>query len=163
MDGSSGWVLSGTCGWSDPSIARAGFYPRKATTASDKLPIYARRWQAVEIDTSTYAIPTVRRVEEWASKTPAGFVFSIKAFGLFASKACPANALPADIRGLHAEALAPLGSTLAYDTLPGDVLDSVWARFNDTVDALVRAGKLGAVVFQFNRGFLPGPAAAAHT
>lgn len=73
------WVVSGTCGWSDDSIMRCGrFYPRGISSATDRLPHFATRFATVEIDSSTYAIPTMDRVAQWVGKTPDGFRFSIK-------------------------------------------------------------------------------------
>lgn len=56
----------------------SAFYPRGMKQA-DYLRFYSTRFDTVEIDSTFYAIPTVEAVENWAIKTPAGFVFSVKA------------------------------------------------------------------------------------
>jgi uncharacterized protein YecE (DUF72 family) len=45
---------------------------------SDYLAFYAERFYTVEIDSTFYACPTARTVENWNARTPPGFVFSVK-------------------------------------------------------------------------------------
>ncbi|HEY2123506.1 MAG TPA: DUF72 domain-containing protein, partial [Chthoniobacterales bacterium] len=54
------------------------FYPPRMKQA-DYLSFYSTRFDTVEVDSTFYAIPTVEAVENWARKTPLGFVFSLKA------------------------------------------------------------------------------------
>jgi uncharacterized protein YecE (DUF72 family) len=56
---------------------QGAFYPVRMKQA-DYLSFYSTRFDTVEIDSTFYAIPTVEAVENWARKTPAGFVFSVK-------------------------------------------------------------------------------------
>lgn len=53
------------------------FYP-PGTRPRDYLPIYARRFDTVEIDATYYAVPTEQTVKGWARKTPGGFLISTK-------------------------------------------------------------------------------------
>ena len=53
------------------------FYPKKLRS-SDYLSYYADRFQTVEVDSTFYACPTPRTVSNWAARTPANFVFSVK-------------------------------------------------------------------------------------
>ena len=53
------------------------FYPR-GTKPSDYLRFYAERFHSVEVDSTFYACPTSRTVENWNARTPDGFVFSVK-------------------------------------------------------------------------------------
>jgi uncharacterized protein YecE (DUF72 family) len=57
---------------------QGAFYPR-GMRQSDYLGFYSTRFDTVEIDSTLYGIPTVEAVENWARKTPPGFVFSVKA------------------------------------------------------------------------------------
>jgi uncharacterized protein YecE (DUF72 family) len=59
-------------GWS------GAFYPPRMKQA-DYLRFYSSRFDTVEVDSTFYAIPTIETVENWARKTPPGFVFSLKA------------------------------------------------------------------------------------
>ncbi len=45
---------------------------------SDYLGFYAERFHTVKVDSTFYACPTVRTVENWNARTPDGFVFSVK-------------------------------------------------------------------------------------
>jgi uncharacterized protein YecE (DUF72 family) len=45
---------------------------------SDYLGFYAERLHTVEVDSTFYACPTARTVENWNARTPEGFVFSVK-------------------------------------------------------------------------------------
>lgn len=56
---------------------QGAFYPRGMKSA-DYLRFYSTRFDTVEVDSTFYAIPSVEAVENWARKTPTGFVFSVK-------------------------------------------------------------------------------------
>jgi hypothetical protein len=45
---------------------------------ADYLAFYAEHFHTVEVDSTFYACPTVRTVENWNARTPDGFVFSAK-------------------------------------------------------------------------------------
>jgi uncharacterized protein YecE (DUF72 family) len=53
------------------------FYP-KGMRSADYLAFYAERFHTVEVDSTFYACPSARTVGNWASRTPEGFVFSVK-------------------------------------------------------------------------------------
>lgn len=53
------------------------FYPKRMLPA-DYLRFYARHFDTVEVDSTFYACPAPRTVSNWASRTPEGFVFSVK-------------------------------------------------------------------------------------
>jgi uncharacterized protein YecE (DUF72 family) len=57
---------------------QGAFYPVRMKQA-DYLSFYSTRFDTVEIDSTFYAIPTIETVENWARKTPSGFIFSVKA------------------------------------------------------------------------------------
>ena len=57
------------------SPARVGLLDSIATHHS----FYSTRFDTVEVDLTFYAIPTIETVENWARKTPLGFVFPLKA------------------------------------------------------------------------------------
>ncbi|MSQ33135.1 MAG: DUF72 domain-containing protein [Dehalococcoidia bacterium] len=149
-------TLIGTCGWADPTLIKSGlFYPKEARTAEERLRYYAARFPLVEVDTSYYAIPAVSVVEGWAQRTPPGFVFDIKAFGLFTGQPTPVRALPPELREELPAALKEKARFYFKD------LDRGWRRrfwelFAAAVLPLESAGKLGAVVLQFPQWFVPG-------
>ena len=92
------------------------------------LEYYARRFPAVEIDSTYYAIPKPQLFERMAARTPAHFTFSVKA--------------PGSITHIPAEAHPPSEDVRTYRAC---------------VEPLVAAGKLGAVLAQFPNAFRPAP------
>ncbi|MGZ9093138.1 MAG: DUF72 domain-containing protein, partial [Rhodoplanes sp.] len=59
------------------------FYPANARTAADRLAYYASQFPIVEVDATYYALASERNAHLWVERTPSGFLFNIKAFGLF--------------------------------------------------------------------------------
>lgn len=53
------------------------FYPA-GSKPQDFLPLYAERFDTVEIDSTFYRIPAARTVEQWRERTPEGFIFAAK-------------------------------------------------------------------------------------
>jgi uncharacterized protein YecE (DUF72 family) len=66
--GTSSWTGEGWVG---------SFYPARSKP-QNFLPIYAERFDAVEIDSTFYRIPAARTVEQWRARTPPGFTFAAK-------------------------------------------------------------------------------------
>jgi len=118
-------IYVGTCGyaykdWIGP------FYPPK-TKSPEMLAAYARRFCAVEIDSSYYGVPKVQTVAAMASRTPDAFRFSFK---LPQTVTHPAD--PSSLR-VHDDASALL----------------------ESLQPAARAGKLACVLAQFPNGFKP--------
>ena len=53
------------------------FYP-KGTKSAERLSFYAQNFDTVEVDSTFYACPTTRTVENWSLKTREEFIFSVK-------------------------------------------------------------------------------------
>jgi len=144
-------VLVGTASWTDPTLLECGrFYPSDAKTAEARLRYYAEQFPLVEVDSSYYALPASKTADLWSARTPAGFVFDVKAFRLFTGHPAAPKALPSDLRAL-------LGSDKPkiYDRdLPSEVRDELWRRFREAIAPLQQAGKLGAVLLQFAPWFI---------
>jgi uncharacterized protein YecE (DUF72 family) len=56
---------------------KGSFYP-KGIKAAHRLSFYAEHFDTLEIDSTFYACPSPRTVGGWKSKTPEGFIFSVK-------------------------------------------------------------------------------------
>ncbi|KAL1500473.1 hypothetical protein AB1Y20_013130 [Prymnesium parvum] len=159
-----GSLRMGSCGWTDDSLARcARFYPSSARTAIDRLRHYSRRFACVEIDTSTYAIPSPRAAQQWVDATPRGFTFHAKAFGALCGQSVPYNSLPREVRGM--ESMRPVKRRLTSPServslshLPSDAVEAMWRQFDAFLRPLRATQRLGAVVFQFQASFLPSAA-----
>jgi uncharacterized protein YecE (DUF72 family) len=66
----------GTQGWNYEFWA-GPFYPR-GTKSIDRLELYSRVFDSVEIDSTFYAMPPPGRFRSWYERTPAGFHFTAK-------------------------------------------------------------------------------------
>ncbi|QNP71289.1 DUF72 domain-containing protein [Streptomyces roseirectus] len=141
-----GDILVGTCSWTDPALVGSGWYPVGRRSTEGRLRYYAERFPLVEVDSSYYALPGERNSRLWVERTPPGFVFDVKAFSLLTGHPTRPGVMP---EGLPADARDP------------GVLDEVWARFAAGVGPLRRAGRLGAVLFQFPPWLRPGARAEA--
>lgn len=150
-----GDILVGITSWTEKTLVESGlFYPADVKTPEDRLRFYAGQFPVVEVDSSYYALPSVRNAQLWAERTPKAFIFDVKAFRLLTQHQTAPSALPKDIR----EALGPLGKANLYlKDLPQELVDEVWRRFLEALAPLDQAGKLGAVLFQFPPWFVYRP------
>ncbi len=73
---SSAQIRLGTSSWTGEGWV-GSFYPA-ASKPQDFLPLYAERFDTVEIDSTFYRIPAARTVEQWRERTPTGFTFAAK-------------------------------------------------------------------------------------
>ena len=148
-------VRVGTASWTDPTMTAAGvFYPEGATSAEERLRYYASRFSVVEVDATYYALPQEAMSARWVERTPAGFVFDIKAHALMTGQPTETKRLPKPIREALPEALAGKARLYPKD-LPAELTDELWAYFRRGIEPLVDSGKLGAVFLQFPRWVFP--------
>ena len=142
-----GRILVGTASWTDKTLLASGWYPPEADDAQKRLDYYASQFPVVEVDSTYYTPPNERNSQLWASRTPEGFTFNIKAFSLLTGHPTRTNALYKDLRP----------DTDKPNVYPKDldnaVVDAVWERFLAALEPLHEAGKLGAVLFQFPQWF----------
>jgi uncharacterized protein YecE (DUF72 family) len=150
-----GRIKVGISSWTEPTLVKGGWYPTDATSAEDRLRYYASKFPIVEVDSTFYAIPNEKTAQLWVERTPKDFTFNAKAYALLTQHPTPAARLPKDLREKLSEAKANL---YFKDLAPKDK-ESVWDRFRDGLQPLQDAGKLGAVVFQFPKWFLPSQSA----
>lgn len=153
-------IFIGTASWTDKSLVDSGlFYPGTVRTPEDRLRFYAARFGVVEVDSTYYGLPSERNAQLWVGRTPAGFVFDVKAFRLFTGHQTSPTALPKDIR----DALGATGKrNFYYRDLPEEIVDELWSRFGSAIEPLKQAGKMGAVLFQFAPWFIFAPSNLAH-
>jgi uncharacterized protein YecE (DUF72 family) len=144
----------GISSWTEPTLIKSGWYPKDATTAEERLRYYASRFPIVEVDSTFYALPSPKTAELWVERTPKGFTFNAKAYALLTQHPAPAARLPKDLR----EKTGATKRNLYFKDLTPKEKESIWDRFREGLQPLQDAGKLGAVVFQFPKWFLPSPA-----
>src|SRR5919197_4144608 len=146
-------LLVGISSWTEPTLIKSGWYPPDANTAEERLRYYASRFPIAEIDSTFYAIPNEKTAHLWVERTPKDFVFNAKAYALLTQHPAPPSRLPKDLR----EKLSDSKSNVYFKDLIAKDRESVWDRFREGMQPLQDAGKLGAIVFQFPKWFLPSP------
>jgi uncharacterized protein YecE (DUF72 family) len=148
-----GRIKVGISSWTEPTLIKSGWYPPDATTAEDRLRYYASKFPIVEVDSTFYAIPNARTAQLWVERTPKDFTFNAKAHALLTQHPTPPARLPKDLRERLGDSK---GNVYFKDLAPKDK-ERVWDLFREGLQPLQDAGKLGAIVFQFPKWFLPSP------
>ena len=150
-----GNVLVGTASWTEKTLlASRAFYPPSVTTAEQRLRYYTRHFPVVEVDATYYALPSLENARRWAERTPPDFVFGVKAYAALTQHPVEPLRLDKDLQQALPEKLRREKSVYARD-VPPDVLDQIWLRFAAALAPLESAGKLGYVLFQMPRWFIP--------
>jgi uncharacterized protein YecE (DUF72 family) len=140
-------IVVGTSSWSDPGFVEH-WYPR-GLPARERLPFYSERFDAVELNSSFYAIPAPATVERWAEATPDGFQFDVKLHRLLSHHAARIQDLPTDLR--DEVETTDRGRVILDDPL----LDEMVRRSAEAFEPLAMAGKLSAYLLQLSPGFDP--------
>ena len=140
-------IVVGTSSWSDPGFV-GHWYP-KGMPARDRLEFYAERFDAVEVNSTFYAIPSPAVVKGWAERTPGDFRFDVKLHRLLSRHAAQLKELPADLRD-DAET-NERGRVL----LDEDLQDEMVRRTAEAMKPLADAGKLGSYLLQLTPAFDP--------
>ena len=147
-------ILVGSCSWTDPSLIACGrFYPSGVTSAEARLRYYAGQFGIVEVDSTYYAPPSARNSALWAARTPADFVFNVKAFAWLTHHAAAPDRLPDWLRSRLPDEVRGKRSVYARDVGERE-MDLVWQLHREALAPLAEAGKLGAVLFQFPPWFV---------
>jgi uncharacterized protein YecE (DUF72 family) len=63
--------------WVTPPAGETVFYPH-GTRQAEMLPLYARVFETIEVDSTAYGVPRQATVAGWYEKTPENFRFSLK-------------------------------------------------------------------------------------
>jgi len=142
-------IQIGTCSWADESLTKY-WYPRGVRSAEERLRYYASHFSTVEVDSTYYRLPDPDVVARWDERTPPGFAFHIKAFGMMTRHPVKLEVLPADLQG--AVAADERGRV---DRPPREVRAEVFARFRAALEPLRAAGKLRGVLMQFPSYIVP--------
>ncbi len=146
-------IRVGTCSFADDSLTKL-WYPREIRTGEARLRHYARHFDTVEIDSSYYTLPNATNAARWADRTPEGFLFHVKAFGMMTRHAMRLEQLPPDLRG--AVEAGPTGRVEHPST---EVRSEVFRRFHAELAPLRESGRLGGVLMQFPPYVVPRPEA----
>jgi uncharacterized protein YecE (DUF72 family) len=136
-------IRVGTCSWADKSLVEH-WYPREVKGAEARLRYYAAHFSAVEVDSTYYRLPEPEMAARWAERTPEGFIFHVKAFGVMTRHPVRAEQLPPDLRGA-----VQTDERGRVDRPPREFRAEVFARFLSGLEPLRAAGKLGGILLQF--------------
>ena len=148
-------VRIGTCSWADDALNKH-WYP-KGLPAKERLAWYAERFSTVEVDSTFYRVPDEPMVQDWADRTPAGFVMHVKAFGLMTRHPVKLEQLPPDLRdGM------PLDARGRVDRPEPEQRAVVFREFLGALEPLRAAGKLGGILFQMPPYIVPKPSSFAY-
>ena len=90
-------ILVGTSSWADPGFV-AALVPEGPAGSASAFPFYAERFEAVELNSSFYAIPSAENVARWAEVTPDRFRFDVKLHKLLSRHSAQLKELPPDLR-----------------------------------------------------------------
>lgn len=147
-----GRIRVGTCSWADESLSK-WWYPRGVNGAEERLRYYAERFDTVELDATYYRLPEPEQVEKWVERTPPGFVFHVKAFGLMTRHPVKLESLPPELR----EGM-PTDERGRVDRPPRELRSRVFERFHEALEPFRAAGKLGGILFQLPSYVVAKPA-----
>ena len=119
-------------------------------SAEARLRYYASVFDVVEVNSSYYAIPDIRNTQRWVERTPAGFVFHVKAYSLLTGHHPRAETVPADLAVLlpRSPRRTRRGEIDAASFSP-EAVDRAFQLFRTALRPIAEAGKLGYVLFQF--------------
>jgi uncharacterized protein YecE (DUF72 family) len=142
-----GRILVGTSSWADPGFVE-DWYPR-GLPARDRLSFYAERFEAVEVNSSFYAVPEERTVRRWVEVTPAGFTFDYKLHRLLSRHSATLESLPPALR--ERARTTSHGRVVLEPGIEQAMVEETLAA----VAPLEEAGRFGALLLQLTPAFSP--------
>jgi uncharacterized protein YecE (DUF72 family) len=140
-------ICVGTSSWADPGFVEE-WYPSDLP-ARDRLPYYAERFDAVEVNSTFYAIPAERTVRRWAEITPGDFTFDVKVHRLLSRHSAGLDSLPKPLR--DRASTQGRGRVRLTKRLEAALTDELL----EAVAPLADAGKLATFLVQLSPGFSP--------
>src|SRR4051812_4555468 len=144
---SNGRITVGTSSWADPGFVEEWYPPGLA--ARDRLGWYAERFDAVEVNSTFYAVPGEAQVRRWAEVTPDGFTFDVKLHRILSRHSAGVDSLPPDLR--ERVRLGPRGRVVLDDGLEAALTE----RLLEAIAPLDSAGTLRCLLLQLTPAFAP--------
>jgi uncharacterized protein YecE (DUF72 family) len=143
----AGRLVIGTSSWADPGFVEEWYPP--GMPARERLGWYAQRFQAVEVNSTFYAVPEVGTVARWAQVTPEDFTFDVKLHRLLSRHSADLKSLPPKLR--EDAQTSGRGRVVLTPRLEAALAEEVLAA----VAPLEQAGKFGAFLLQLTPAFSP--------
>jgi uncharacterized protein YecE (DUF72 family) len=139
-----GDVVIGTCSWTDKTMIER-WYPKGVNTAESRLKYYAARFDTVEVDSTFYGLPKPEVAENWVKRTPDGFTFHVKAYGLMTGHDVDERSLHPDLRDFDYEL-----TTRGRVRHPDDrMYERTFELFLEGIAPLRHGHKMGGVLLQY--------------
>jgi uncharacterized protein YecE (DUF72 family) len=143
----TGRIAVGTSSWADPGFVEEWYPP--GLPARDRLPYYAERFDAVEVNSTFYAVPGTAQVGAWAARTPEHFTFDVKLHRLLSRHSANLQSLPPELRDRA-------GTTgRGRVTLDPGLEAALADRILEAVEPLAQSGKLASFLLQLSPAFAP--------
>ena len=142
-------IRVGTCSWTDRTLLQSGWYPKEARSPAALLRYYSGVFSTVEVDSTFYAFPDQARVFRWIARTPPGFLFNVKVWGLFTYHDVPRASIPEKFRS---KILETESDSVTLNDVPKDVRAEAWEMFTRLLEPLHQAGRMGYLLFQIPPG-----------
>lgn len=143
----AGRIVVGTSSWADPGFIKRWYPP--GMPAGQRLPWYAERFEAVELNASFYAVPERDTVRRWVEVTPDEFTFDVKLHRLLSRHSAGLDSLPPELRD---RARTTGRGRVVLDP---ELEAALTAELLDAIEPLEQAGKLGALLLQCTPAFKP--------
>jgi uncharacterized protein YecE (DUF72 family) len=140
-------VYIGTASWTDPGFL-ADWYPKKIRR-DELLPYYAEHFNAVEVNSTFYALQRPETIEKWLSQTPAGFIFDFKLPGIFSWHKMDWARLPKRIKDMARP--NPRGKVDRDQRLVEEML----LETRRMLEPARKAKRLGTLLLQLSPAFSP--------
>lgn len=131
----------------------AAWYPKVLKSAEARLRYYAEHFDTVEVDSTYYGLPSERTSELWAKRTPPGFTFHIKAFGMLTRHGVRPEQLPAALRSAYDLELDRYGRIVHPSV---ELRETAFSWFSAALTPLRDSGRLGVILLQFPPYFVAG-------
>jgi uncharacterized protein YecE (DUF72 family) len=116
-----GRIVVGTSSWADPGFVEEWYPPD--LPARERLPWYAEHFEAVEVNSTFYAVPPASTVARWADETPDDFTFDVKLHRLLSRHSADLKSLPAELR--KPAKTTPKGRVKLDDKLQDALADAI--------------------------------------
>jgi len=142
-----GRIVIGTSSWADPGFVEEWYPP--GLPARDRLPYYAERFDAVEVNATFYAVPATATVARWVQATPDGFTFDVKLHRALSRHAADLKSLPPPLRD-RADT-TPRGRVILDDAVEAGLAEATL----EATAPLRAAGRLATFLLQLSPAFKP--------
>jgi uncharacterized protein YecE (DUF72 family) len=139
-----GTVHVGTCAWTEKTMVDL-WYPKGVTSPEQRLRYYASKFDTVEVDSPFYALPVRSYAEKWVERTPADFIFNVKAYGMMTGHEVEERSLAPELREYEFE-VTDRGRVRHPHR---DMVAASFDLFVHAIEPLKDAGKMGGVLMQF--------------